>query len=255
MTPRRKHILTSAGGSESSAKIDEGVAARGACRARVRRRRVVALRSAPGTKSEKPSFSRHDKHCGRTPMRSGDAFTATAALAVVLMTASGPVLAQTSGAAPNANAATQSSTDPRPIQDLMKAAQQLRDATHDLVREQPSAQRNQIISKIDKTLRDVQAAMVNLPPDLMLAGVDEAQSKKASTDLANAADRLQQSSKALSADASPQQRGQAMNDIRQALAQIQQERMKIAGGANTTTGSGAASGGAASSSPSSSQFK
>ena len=166
-------------------------------------------------------------------MRARKAYAAPAALAAFLITASGPVLAQT-GQSSGSAAGVASSSDPRPIQDLMKAAQQLRDATHDLVREQPSARRNAIISKIDKTLVDVQGAMVNLPPD-----VNEAESKKASSNLATAADRLEQSSKALGADASPQQRSQAMNEIRQALAEVQQERLKISGGP-TTSGSGGA---------------
>lgn len=171
-------------------------------------------------------------------MRARKAYAAPAALAAFLIAAASPVLAQT-GQSSGSAAGVASSSDPRPIQDLMKAAQQLRDATHDLVREQPSARRNAIISKIDKTLVDVQGAMVNLPPDLMQAGVNEAESKKASSNLATAADRLEQSSKALSADASPQQRSQAMNEIRQALAEVQQERLKISGGP-TTSGSGGA---------------
>src|SRR5690242_4627933 len=77
----------------------------------------------------------------RVPMRARKAYAAPAALAAFLITASSPVLAQT-GQSSGSAAGVASSSDPRPIQDLMKAAQQLRDATHDLVREQPSARRN-----------------------------------------------------------------------------------------------------------------
>ncbi len=161
-------------------------------------------------------------------MRPSKAHLATSAAVAFLLAASAPVLAQSGTPA-----------DARPVQDLQHAAQQLRDATHDLVREQASAKRNEIIQRIDKTLVDVQAAIVSLPPNLMLAGTNEAESKKASSTLANAADRLEQSAQALSTDTSPDKRSQTMQEIRHALAQIQTERLAVSGGVSTTTGSAA----------------
>jgi hypothetical protein len=62
-------------------------------------------------------------------------------------------------------------SNPAAITSLMQAAQRLRDATHDLVREPDAQKRNAIIGQIDKTLLEVRSAMVSLPTNLLLAGV------------------------------------------------------------------------------------
>lgn len=110
---------------------------------------------------------------------------------------------------------------------LMQAAQRLRDATHDLVRESDPQQRNIIISKIDKTLWEVQDAITSLPSNVLLAGVHEGDSKKAAGEMAKAADQLNAAAAKLRNDGSDQTR-QSLEIIQKALAQVRQERSKIA---------------------------
>jgi hypothetical protein len=110
---------------------------------------------------------------------------------------------------------------------LMQAAQRLRDATHDLVREPDAAKRNQIISQIDKTLLEVQSAIVSLPSNLLLAGARESQSKKAADEMAKAADKLNIAASKLN-NISSGETHQSIQDIEKALSEIQQERTQIA---------------------------
>ncbi len=129
-------------------------------------------------------------------------------------------------------------TNPTAVTNLMQAAQRLRDATHDLVREPDAQKRNQIISQIDKTLLEVQSAIVSLPSNLLLAGINESEPQKAANDMAKAADKLNTAAAALS-NTNSAKASQAVQDIRKALAQIQQERLRIAtssGNASQTTG-------------------
>ncbi len=128
-------------------------------------------------------------------------------------------------------------TNPTAVTNLMQAAQRLRDATHDLVREPDAQKRNQIISHIDKTLLEVQSAIVSLPSNLLLAGVNESEPKKAAGEMARAADKLNTAAAALS-NTNSAKASQSVRDIRKALAQIQQERLRIAssGNASQTTG-------------------
>jgi cob(I)alamin adenosyltransferase len=109
---------------------------------------------------------------------------------------------------------------------LMQAAQRLRDATHDLVQESDVQQRSQAISKIDKTLSEIQAAIVSLPSNVLLAGVREGDSKKAASEMARAADRLNAAAAKLGNSNSGNTR-QSVEDIQKALAQVRQERTKI----------------------------
>jgi len=109
---------------------------------------------------------------------------------------------------------------------LMQAAQRLRDATHDLVRESDAQRRNKIISKIDKTLSEVQAAIISLPSNLLLAGVREGDSKKAASEMARAADQLNAAAAKLGNGSGKAK--QSIEDIQKALTQVRQERAKIA---------------------------
>jgi len=124
--------------------------------------------------------------------------------------------------------------DPRPIKNLMIAAQRLRDATHDLVREPATAQRNEMIKKIDRTLIEVQDAMLTLPPELMLAAANESQSQKASDDLARAADHLNTAASSLRTDATPDRQREALTEIKNALSAVQRERMNIGGSSSSS---------------------
>jgi hypothetical protein len=130
---------------------------------------------------------------------------------------------------------TTRSSNPAAITNLMQAAQRLRDATHDLVREPDAQKRNAIISQIDKTLLEVRSAMVSLPTNLLLAGVKESESKKAANEMAKAADRLHTAAAALG-KADSAKSGRSVQDIQKALAEIQQERMRIATGGASQPG-------------------
>src|SRR5579884_2717642 len=122
--------------------------------------------------------------------------------------------------------------NPKPINDLMAAAQRLRDATHDLAREKASEKRGAEITAIDKALLEVQSAMDALPPNLLLAGVKEKESKKAANEMARAAERLNDAAKALS-NTNSKKTAISVQEIRKALAQIQEERTKLSASAQT----------------------
>jgi hypothetical protein len=159
------------------------------------------------------------------------------ATALLLINAPGLSFAEAGHPSPGqTNGSASTSPDAKPIYDLMHAAQRLRDATHNMVREQATVKRNDTIRSVDKTLNEVRDAMVSLPPDLMLAGIKEGESKKAIENLARAADQLNMAVTALNRDTKTGNRDQTVKDIKQALAQIQQERMKIST-SPTTTGS------------------
>jgi hypothetical protein len=74
----------------------------------------------------------------------------------------------------------------------------------------------------------------SLPSDLMLADTNESESKKATENVARAADELNKAVTALNGDTKAGNRDQSIKAIKQALAQIQQERMKISANAATT---------------------
>jgi len=109
----------------------------------------------------------------------------------------------------------------------MKAAQQLRDATHNMVREQASAKRNDSIGQVDKTLAEVEDAMDRLPTRLLLAGTNESETKKSAENLANAAERLNDAVKALKADGESGSGAVDVKKIKQALARIHEEKINV----------------------------
>jgi len=47
-----------------------------------------------------------------------------------------------------------------------------------MVREQASAKRGESITQVDKTLMEVEDAMVSLPTNLLLAGTNESEAQK-----------------------------------------------------------------------------
>ena len=159
----------------------------------------------------------------------------------VVLDSLAPPSAQSNNAASSARAgsvalAAPSESDPRPIQDLTKAAQSLRDATHNMVREQASAKRGDAITQVDKTLAAVDTAMVGLPTNLLLADTNQTEPQKSAENLQNAADKLNDAVSALSSDAASGRRNGDIRTIKQALAQIHQERLNIPGTVASTTG-------------------
>ena len=147
----------------------------------------------------------------------------------ILMTAlATPAVAQGNSTPQTTNSASASNaSDPRPFNELNVAAQRLRDATHELVRERASAQRSEAIQKIDQTLAEVQSAILSLPENLLLANANASSSQKAADDLARAADRLHETVSSLNKDGNPDRNQQTISEIRKALASVQQERMNL----------------------------
>jgi hypothetical protein len=128
-----------------------------------------------------------------------------------------------------------STVNSKPLVDLMASAQQLRDATHDLVRDRALEGRNQAIQKIDRTLAQVQSAMMSLPANVLLADANATPSQKATDDLARAADHLNDAVTALKNTGSAGPDQQALTEIRKALSSVQQERLNLQS-ASTETG-------------------
>jgi len=159
-----------------------------------------------------------------------------ALMATTLLT-SGVTWAAEQQKAPSPQTQASSESDPRPIQDLSRAAQSLRDATHDMVREQASAKRGDAITQVDKTLAAVDSAMIGLPTSLLLADTNQTEPQKAAENLQNAADKLNEAVSALDSDAASGRRNADIKTIKQALAQIHQERLNIPGTVASTTGS------------------
>ena len=133
--------------------------------------------------------------------------------------------------------AAPSENDPRPQRDLMQAAQSLRDATHNMVREQASTQRGDAITQVDKTLAAVETAMDGLPASLLLADTNQTEAQKSAENLQNAADRLNAAVTALNSDPASGRRNETIKTIKQALSQIHQERLNIPGTVASTNGS------------------
>jgi hypothetical protein len=152
-----------------------------------------------------------------------------------------PSSAQSNNAASSARAGSvaltaPSENDPRPIQDLMKAAQSLRDATHNMVREQASTKRGDAITQVDRTLAAVETAMDRLPSNLLLADTNQTEPQKSAENLQNAANRLNDAVTALNSDPASGRRNETIKTIKQALVQIYQERMNIPGTVASTNG-------------------
>lgn len=68
---------------------------------------------------------------------------------------------------------TRPSADPAPVEELELAAQELRDATHEMLSARPDANRAALIEAAHNALAKVEAAITNLPPDLLTAEADE----------------------------------------------------------------------------------
>jgi hypothetical protein len=115
----------------------------------------------------------------------------------------------------------------------MAAAQRLRDATHELVRQRASTERSQAIQKIDRTLAAVQGAMISLPDSLLLAEANATPSQKATDDLARAADRLNDAVAVLNkVDRSGGDDQRAIAEINSAISSVQLERSRLQGTQN-----------------------
>jgi len=109
--------------------------------------------------------------------------------------------------------------DAKPIEDLRLAAQRLRDAVHQMAREPAGAKRAELIREADRTLTEVENAMVNLPPDLLTAQATESHYKAASDQLVKATENLHEAVQALAKDPNSKRRNETMKKIDTALSE------------------------------------
>jgi phage-related minor tail protein len=143
------------------------------------------------------------------------------------------VLAQTTSGTPpdpvRGSAAMGSTvrSDARPIEDLQLAAQRLRDAIHALAKAPAGAPRNQTITDANRALAEVQAAMANLPPDLLVAAATESDYQQAVDRLQQAAQKLRDAAHALATDPYSTRRNETILDINKALLETQQVMIDV----------------------------
>ena len=143
---------------------------------------------------------------------------------LLLVLASAPVaMAQTKNANPAnqkstvATAASSTNADAKPIEDLQLAAQRLRDAIHDMLRQPAGLKRAESIEAGDKALAKVESAMVNLPPELLIAQANESTYKKTEDQLQRAVQNLQEATQALAKDPNSKRRNETIKKIKTAL--------------------------------------
>ena len=122
--------------------------------------------------------------------------------------------------APSASAGAR--VDAKPIHELEAAAQRLRDAIHVMAQAAAGQKRTAAIRDANVALARTQAAMANLPPELLLAGGREGDYAHAMDRLEQAAQDLRDASHALATEPSSERRNAAMERIDKALLDTQQ---------------------------------
>ena len=121
-------------------------------------------------------------------------------------------------------AATTSSTRPdaKPIEDLLLAAQRLRDAIHAMLNEPAGTKRTEMIRAGDRALAEVENAMVNLPPELLTAQATESTYKQSADRLQKATQNLHEAAQALAKDPDSKRRNETIKKIKVALQETHQ---------------------------------
>jgi hypothetical protein len=114
-------------------------------------------------------------------------------------------------------AASSARPDAKPIEDLRLAAQRLRDAVHDMLNEPAGAKRTKMINEGDRALAEVEGAMANLPPDLLIAEATESTYKQSADRLQIATQDLHEAVQALAQDPNSPRRNETILKIRTAL--------------------------------------
>ena len=147
-------------------------------------------------------------------------------------------LGQTTSANPpvqNAtDAAATSSTDPdaKPVEDLLLATQRLRDAISDMLNEPAGPKRTELIRAGDRALAEAEDAMLSLPPELLLAEVNENSYKQSVDHLQKATQNLQEAAQALANNPNAKQRSETIKKIKTALQETQRLMQAIPRGAS-----------------------
>lgn len=140
-----------------------------------------------------------------------------------------PAVAQTAQekgqSAPTASSATPN--DAKTINELQQAAQRLREAVQTMAQAPAGDQRNQAIRAGNDALLSVHRAMANLPPNLLTAGADETQYKKAMDLLQQSAQRLREAAQALAQQPAGERRNEAIKQINDSLLETQQVMISV----------------------------
>lgn len=171
--------------------------------------------------------------------------------ALVLAGAHSASLAQsTSGGAADAGRASRAGApgvvsadtadDDKAIQNLLGAAQSLREAIQRMAQMPAGERRTEAIRESNEALMQVHTAMATLPSHLLLANAKEADYKKAMDKMRQASDRLYKATEALASQPAGKQRNAAVKEINTALMETNEAMLTGLQLANRGNGAGAA---------------
>lgn len=132
----------------------------------------------------------------------------------------------------HATASANPNADATPVEKLERAAQELRDAIHEMLSARPDANRTAIIEAADKALAKVESAIANLPPDLLTAEADEIAYKRTMDHLQQANQSMNEAIMALRAHAKSILRDESIKSIHSAISQTHQLTRKLPRGAS-----------------------
>lgn len=124
--------------------------------------------------------------------------------------------------------------DAKPIEDLLRAAQRMRDAIHGMLNEPAGAKRTEMIRAGDRALAEIEDAMVNLPPALLTAEASESSYKKTVERLQRTAGSLHAAAQALARDPNSKRRNQTIKKIKTAVEEAHRLMHEIPRGTSAT---------------------
>lgn len=125
--------------------------------------------------------------------------------------------ASTSGSAASGGSRADTAADDAAVQNLLAAAQSLRESIQRLAQTPPGERRTQAIREGNEALIKVQSAIVALPPELLLADANENDYKKALDKMKQASDRLHTAANALANQPPGKRRDEAIRRVNTAL--------------------------------------
>jgi hypothetical protein len=134
-------------------------------------------------------------------------------------------------------------TDDVAVQNLLAAAQALRESIQRLARTEPGEKRTEAIREGNEALGKVQSAIVALPPELLLADANESDYKKSLDKMRQASDRLHAAAVALANQPPGKRRNEAIRRVNTALLETNEAMLTgLQMSANKTTKASVASG-------------
>jgi hypothetical protein len=126
------------------------------------------------------------------------------------------------------------------LRDLMDAAQKLRDATHELAKQETAKDRGMIIHQVNRALIETHRAMAALPFELQYSQNDGAYDSKAMERLQQAAQRLRDAAQSMAQMPDKSDRSAAIRQTNQALLETHQAMIELLPDTGPqTTGAGA----------------